>query len=111
MSTLTLDGGEAVLQQRNVGSQFRNVFSLSWRWKPAKWLMLSSYMMYAFSNYTTPTQHVKERSYYMTGSVNLLLDPLTISFNANMPIKSYDGDVQKRGSSQYSIMAQYKWKD
>ena len=111
MSTLTLDGAEAVLQQRNVGSQFRNVFSLSWRWKPAKWLMLSSYMMYAFSNYTTPTQHVKERSYYMNGSVNLLFDPLTISFNANMPIKSYDGDVQKRGSSQYSIVAQYKWKD
>lgn len=111
MSTLTLDGGEAVLQQRNVGSQFRNVFNLSWRWKPAKWLMLSSYMMYAFRNYTTPTQHVKERFYYMNGSVNLLFDPLTISLNANMPIKSCDGDVRKRGSAQYSIMAQYKWKD
>lgn len=110
-TTIVRDGGKVYFQPRNIGREFGGQVLLAGTWSPLKWLSFSPYWEYYFSNFQTPSQHVRFNYMRIGGGVTFYRNNMSLLLAINSPTKEYDGDLLIRGSLQYAAVFQYKWKD
>ena len=110
-TTIVKNDDKVFLQPNHIGNVFSGQVFLYATWSPLKWLSISPYWEYYFSNFQTSSQHVRFNYMRIGGRVTTSYNNMSLILAINSPTKEYDGDLLTRGSLQYAAVFQYKWKD
>ena len=98
------------LQPQNINDYFKLRTYLNAVWCPFSWLEVSPYLEHYAYRYDTPSNRVRENYFRFGGQVTISHKGFAVSGAYNSPTKDYDGDLFYRGSTQWNVTAQYKYK-
>ena len=111
VSVLARNGETMYLQPQNVDNVFKNEFRLMGTWNPFTWLEVTPYFEYYTNRYDTPNRKVRDDYFRCGGWVVLRYKNFESTLAYNMPDEDYDGDILTHSSTQWAIVAQYKYRN
>lgn len=83
-------------------------FNLSYR--PFNWFTIRSYYTYLYSAYRTPNQEIQNHLHNYGFGLQFLPKNWVISYNANMPINTVNGDIHTRLGFNMNMSVLWKYK-
>lgn len=110
-SVIFCDNEYAYVQPQQLNNIMLHVLSMNGAWRPIKSIEISPYIEYYHKHYNTPSQNVRWNYWRVGGSVAFYKGDWTVVASANSPNKNRRGDLLTRGSEQYSVEVQYKYRD
>lgn len=112
MAMVISDNGDLkMLRKENIRYSYSNNVAVMASWKVTPWLELSPYASYAYSRYAMYGRRVSYGQWRLGGGLVVSKDHLTVSGSFNPPVKSIDGDLFSRRSTQAVAAVRYKLKD
>lgn len=110
-SVILQDDNISFLSPTNLKFSFNTDYYLYGSLYPAKWLKISPYVeLYSFK-FNTPSARVRSKYFRYGGSVTVMKDSWSATVAANSPTRTYSGDLTEEGCAQYSVSAQYKYRN
>lgn len=83
-------------------------FNLSYR--PFNWFTIRSYYTYLYSAYRTPNQEIQNHLHNYGFGLQFLPKNWVISYNANLPINTVNGDIHTRMGFNMNMSVLWKYK-
>lgn len=110
-NVLYRDKGIIYSKPTEISHVFDNEISMYGSWFPVSWLEISPYTEYYYSTFDTPSKKVRFSYFRVGGNITLSHKKWALGIYANSPTKEVAGDFTTRGSAQYSVTFQYKYKN
>lgn len=110
MPILFKDGDNIILRMTEIDDIHSVGASLSFNYKPVKWIVIQPYYNYEYLTYITPNQNVNHNLHNAGIGVQFLPKNWQIMWNGNFPMTLVDGDIFTDKGFNMSASLLYKFK-